>query len=204
MTCCSAIPPTPRGRPTARRGGIAPAQHPEGLCQALLAVLEVSRGQGPRRRYDEDHGRWHAAASRLLADHPPDKLLDAIAYLEFDQIVGTKVRGMPHLEKHIEDLRHRSHAHRRQVATTNDTAASQTPTWAHAFGDITATIRRYGAGGSAAARSELAAVHPAYAAFIDSVGWTSLCRDDPQRRQWDWQQAWKQACQTAITIEEAA
>ena len=68
-----------------------------------------------------------------------------------------------------------------------------------------AAIRRHGTKRAAAA-AELAAVHPAYEPFIELVGWTNLCREDPQKRQWDWQQAWKQAvgAVTDTTAEEAA
>ena len=79
------------------------------------------------------------------------------------------------------------------------------PAWAEAHQQITAAIRRHGTG-RAAATAELAALHPAYEPFIELVGWTSLCRDDAQKRQLDWQQAWKQATSTTpeTTAQEAA
>ena len=187
----NSLPPTPSA--AIAEGGKADDQADVMLCQALLAVLEVTRGGGPARRYADDRDGWHAAARRVLVDHPADKTLEAIAYLEFDQIVGTKVRSMPDLERHIEDLRHRSHVARRQTTGSDCGATSTAPAWAAAFGHIKAAIRRHGAGGSAAARNELAELHEAYARFIDSVGWSSLCHDSPGRSEYEWKQAWKHA-----------
>ena len=112
---------------------------------------------------------------------------------------------MPDLERHIEDLRHRAHAARRQQPRDESGGAVSAPPWAQAQARIQAAIRRHGTSRATAA-AELGAEHPVYEAFIDAVGWTSLCRDDPQRRQWDWQQAWKQACASTATetTEEAA
>lgn len=172
------------------------------MCQALLAVLEETRGPAPRRRYDADTDVWHAAAARILVDHPADKVFDAIAYLESDQIIGTKVRSMPDLERHIEDLRHRAHAARRSAPATAAVAGGA-PTWADAHSQIRLAIRRHGAGGRAAARTELFEQHPAYGRFVDAVGWDALCHASASQADYEWKQAWKHACDAPPQAEAA-
>ena len=105
-----AKPPTPTSPGGA--GGEESRQDPDvkRLCRELVETLGDTRGPAPARRYAADPVAWHAAAGRILADHPIEKVLEAIAYLPRDQVIGTKVRGMPDLERQIEDLRHRAHA----------------------------------------------------------------------------------------------
>jgi hypothetical protein len=73
------------------------------LCDALLQALAV-RGPGPRRRYEAQPAHWHGSAQRILADVPLERVLEALAYLPGDQVVGTRVRGMPELEENLEEL----------------------------------------------------------------------------------------------------
>jgi len=198
----NSVPPTPAiSSDSVGEGGMD--QEAIDLCRALLAVLEATRGSGPTRRYGEDSARWHAAAHRVLAEHPVDKVLDAIAYLERDHIIGTKVRSMPDLEHHIEDLRHRAHAASRQHVAPEQSSAGDAPPWALALGQIKVAIRSHGAGGAAAARTQLDAKHSAYGRFIDAVGWSSLCHDNSSYSEYDWKRAWEQACTTS-TQEAAA
>ena len=203
LSSANSFPPTPN--PDAQTGEREETADREiGLCRALLTVLKLTRGAGPARRYTDDQDGWHQAARDILADHPADKVLEAIAYLEFDQIIGTKVRSMPDLARHIEDLRHRAHAARGHARGGEETGGPGAPAWAAAFGDIKQAIRRHGAGEGAAARNELAAKHAAYRRFIDSVGWSSLCHDSASRCEYEWKQAWKQACAAADPATEEA
>ena len=171
-------------------GGKAGTISPEALCRELLAVLSETRGPGPARRYGAERDAWHAAAARLLADHEPRKLTEAVHYLIADQIVGTKVRGMPDLETHIEDLRHRAYAARQP--NTQPALAGEEMTWPAARGHIQRAIQRHGAGEKAAAIAELTGTHSLLGAFVEQVGWRALCQTSMEQQDTTYRVSWMQ------------
>ena len=77
------------------------------------------------------------------------------------------------------------------------------PTWADAHSQIRLAIRRHGAGGRAAARTELFEQHPAYGRFVDAVGWDALCHASASQADYEWKQAWKHACDAPPQAEAA-
>lgn len=150
---------------------------------------------------------WRTQATLVLADIDLPRAKRAVDYLEGDTVLGSQIRTMRMLADRLDEILLRVAAtdHRTSASSRpSGVAAAATPTWAQAQQRIQLAIRRHGTN-RAAAGAELGAEHPAYQPFIALVGWTNLCRDDPQRRQWDWQQAWKHACTAEPeTTEEAA
>ena len=171
------------------------------LCVELVGVLGESRGPAPGRRYAADADGWHAAAARMLADHPLAKVLEAIAYLPCDQIVGTKVRGMPDLERHIEDLRHRAHA-------AKATAGAAMPDglgvlgWPEAKGALMRAVQRHGAGAKQAALVELGERDGLLPRFVERVGWGALCQSPIEKQDYAYRTSWDELTRRAL--EEAA
>lgn len=208
LTPENSFPPTPTG---ADRMGEAHSVEIEELCEYLAASLSRRATPAILRRpggWAVAGDTWRTHAAIVLADIDLARARRAVDYLEGDTVLGSQIRTMQALAKRLDEILLRVAAtDQRNGAASRSPARANggAPPWAQAQQRIQDAIRRHGAGGSAAARRALADVHPAYAVFVDSVGWTSLCRDDPQRRQWDWQQAWKQACDTASdSTEEAA
>jgi len=173
------------------------------LCTRLIDTLAESRGPGPARRYDAEPDVWHAAAARILADHPIEKVLEAIAYLPRDQVIGTKVRSMPDLERLIEDLRHRAHAARAVTGGQAGRGASGAPGWPEAKALLMRAIQRHGGGGKAAAFAELEARHSQLRVFAVQVGWGSLCRDSFEKQDYVYRTSWDALTRQA-EAEEAA
>jgi hypothetical protein len=170
----------------------------------LVATLRETRGPAPGRRYDAGPEIWHAAAGRILVDHPVSKVREAIAYLPFDQIVGTKVRSMPDLERHIEDLRHRAHAANAQPQGTRPALVpADAPSWPEAKAEVMRAIQRHGAGAKAAALAELDGRHPQLRRFAEKVGWASLCQSPVDRQDYSYRMAWDALLRDA-QAEEAA
>ncbi|MDP8968463.1 MAG: hypothetical protein M3N04_07680 [Actinomycetota bacterium] len=184
----------------------------EALCEHLAASLArratpaiLSRPGGWYMAPD----LWREHAAAVLRDVDLERARRAVDYLAGDTILGSQIRTMKALADRLDEVLLRVAA---ADVRAQGSARSQmkpedgAPQWAEAQQRVQAAIRRHGTNRAAAA-GELALEHPAYAPFIELVGWTNLCRDDPQRRQWDWQQAWKQACRSPTAndpTEEAA
>ena len=152
-----------------------------------------------------DAAAWHASARRVLADHPVGKVLEAIAYLPFDQIVGTKVRGMPDLERHIEDLRHRAHAAR--VAASAKPAAAgvgEGLSWPEAKAVLMRAVQRHGAGAKQAALVSLRARDALLARFVEQVGWGALCQSPIDKQDYAYRTSWDDLSRLAASEEAAA
>ena len=196
-------PPSPL--PTNGTGGEGDDAKPDiVICTELVEVLNETRGPAPGRRYDAAAAEWHAAAGRVLADHPLEKVREAIAYLPFDQIVGTKVRSMPDLERHIEDLRHRAHAAKAQQRAAPAAAGHvEGLSWPEAKGELMRAVQRHGAGEKAAALEALGERHPQLRRFAEQVGWGSLCTSPIEKQDYAYRMAWDALSRHAAT-EEAA
>jgi hypothetical protein len=143
----------------------------------------------------------------VLGDVDLKRACRAVDYLAGDTVLGSQIRTMKTLANRLDEVLLRLAASDLRPNSSHAPSAAdrEMPQWAEAQQRIQAAIRRHGTG-RAAATAELTREHPAYASFIELVGWTSLCRDDPQRKRWDWQQAWKKACQAPVisdTAEEA-
>jgi hypothetical protein len=173
------------------------------LCHNLIETLSETRGPGPARRYAAEPDAWHAAAGRILADHPLAKVLEAIAYLPRDQIVGTKVRSMPDLERQIEDLRHRAHAARVIPVVQGGSAGPGVPGWPEAKAQLARAIQRHGAGAKQAALAELDARDPQLRRFAERVGWSALCQSPFERQDYVYRTTWDALTREA-QAEEAA
>ncbi len=194
--------PNPQTPTKIRRVGEGGERQEVRLCIELVAVLAESRGPAPGRRYAAQADAWHAAAARVLADHPLAKVLEAIAYLPCDQIVGTKVRGMPDLERHIEDLRHRAHAAR---AAAGARAVPDGPGglgWPEAKAALMRAVQRHGAGGKQAALVELGERDGLLARFVERVGWGALCQSPIEKQDYAYRTSWDDLTRRAL--EEAA
>ena len=181
----------------------------ERLCEHLAASLARRATPAILRR----PGGWHVAAeawrrsaAEVLEHVDLKRALNAIECIERDAYLARGIRTMPAFAERVDEvLLHVSAVEARSGRRAGTGGSDSAPAWAEAQQRMSAAIRRHGTK-RAAAVAELAAEHPAYEPFIGLVGWTNLCREDPQRRQWDWQQAWKQAvgAVTDTTAEEAA
>lgn len=193
-----AATPQEGGRATSEEGGAE-------VCRALVRVLAETRGPGPGRRYDADRQSWHDAARRVLADHPLAKVLEAIAYLPFDQVVGTKVRSMPDLERHIEDLRHRANAARLQPAAGRpNQPGGGMLAWPEAKAMLMRAIQRHGAGAKQAALVELEGRDPQLRRFAEQVGWGALCQSPFEKQDYQYRLSWDELTRHTATEEAAA
>jgi len=200
-------PPTVLTDATPGRGEAICADVEE-LCEHLAASLARRATPAILRRpggWAVAADTWRPAATTVLADIDLARAKRAVDYLEGDTVLGSQIRTMRVLAERLDEILLRVAAVDHRTRATGRPGDPVTPAWAQAQAAIQAAIRRHGTNRTAAA-AELGAEHPAYELFIDAVGWMSLCRDDPQRRQWDWQQAWKQACTSSSTetTEEAA
>jgi hypothetical protein len=173
------------------------------LCVALVETLADTRGPGPARRYAAAAAAWQAAAARILADHPMEKVLEVIAYLPHDQVIGTKVRGIPDLERHIEDLRHRAHAAKTSLPGRITMSSSGAPAWPEAKALLARAIQRHGGGGKTQALAELDARHPQLRRFVDQVGWGALCQSPFEKQDYAYRTSWDALTRQA-DAEEAA
>jgi hypothetical protein len=160
------------------------------LCRELVETLAETRGPGPARRYAADPDGWHAAAARILADHPVGKVLEAIAYLPRDQVVGTRVRSMPDLERQIEDLRHRAHAARIAPAGQSPGGLPGGLGWPEAKALLARSIQRHGAGGKSQALAELETRDVLLARFVERVGWGALCQSPFEKHDYAYRTTW--------------
>lgn len=181
----------------------------DSLCEHLAASLARRASPAILRRAGGWHvaaDAWRRSAAAILRDVELSRAIAAIDCLEADAYLARHIRTMPALADRLDEvLLLGSAVNARSTTRSAGQPSNGAPAWAEAQQQITAAIRRHGTG-RAAATAELAALHPAYEPFIELVGWTSLCRDDAQKRQWDWQQAWKQATSTTpeTTAQEAA
>jgi hypothetical protein len=194
-----------------RGGGDQDVQQAELLCEHFAASLARRATPAILRRpggWLVAADAWRRGASAVLAEVELQRALRAIDCIEVDAFLARHVRSMPALAERLDEVLLCLSAveARSRSAVRGDNAQGDAPAWAEARQQITAAIRRHGTR-RAAATADLSRLHPAYESFIALVGWTNLCREDPQRRQWDWQQAWKQACQSPTpsdSSEEAA
>ena len=199
-------PQTPKPSSRIADGGEGGAPDEVGLCVELVRVLAGTRGPAPGRRYEADVGVWHASARRVLADHPVGKVLEAIAYLPFDQIVGTKVRGMPDLERHIEDLRHRAHAGRGGAGGRAGVGVGvgEALAWPEAKAVLMRAVQRHGLGAKQAALAELGERDPLLRRFALQVGWGALCQSPIERQDYAYRTSWDDLSRQAASEEAAA
>jgi hypothetical protein len=170
------------------------------LLEAFCAWTR--RALGERRFaaiYDEP--QWRQSAQQLLTQYDLDRIVAGIDRLSRDALLADKAATLPAFAAIADRAITRAAADRAYRAYRQPAAAG--PSWSDAFSAIRATIRRLGEANKRQAREQLVAVHPAYGSFIDSVGWTALCRDAPDRHEYDWKRAWEQACM-AINREAAA
>jgi hypothetical protein len=191
-------PPTPSSAQSG--GGEGELAEPvRRLCDALLGALAV-RGPGPQRRYDARPALWHAAARRILADIPLERVLEALAYLPGDQVIGTRVRGMPELEEHLEELLFRCAAAPRHAALHS--TASVRPGGALPWASAKALLQQAAAAGGARsdAAERLQREHPRLAQFARAFGWRRLREMDLARWDFEVQPAYRHHIQD----EEAA
>jgi len=198
--------PNPTMRDAQRGGGGPSREAVEQLCTHFAASLARRATPAILRRpggWLAAADAWRRAATSILAEIELDRAVRAIDCIEADAYLARHIRDMPTLAERLEEVLLHLSALDARAGTTQSPATSSAPAWAEANQRISAAIRRHGTTRSAAI-VELSLEHQAYELFIGLVGWTNLCREDPQRRQWDWQQAWKQACQTATNTEEAA
>ena len=187
-----------------RGGGEGGDSDEVGLCVELVRVLAESRGPAPGRRYAAEAGVWHASARRVLADHPVGKVLEAIAYLPFDQVVGTKVRGMPDLERLIEDLRHRAHAARVSAGVKSAAGVGEGLSWPEAKAVLMRAVQRHGAGAKQAALRELGERDRLLARFAEQVGWGALCQSPIDKQDYAYRTSWDDLGRQAANEEAAA
>jgi hypothetical protein len=197
-------PQTPNAPTSLTEGGEEGDSEEVGLCVELVRVLAESRGPAPGRRYSAEIALWHASARRVLADHPVAKVLEAIAYLPCDQIVGTKVRGMPDLERHIEDLRHRAHAACVAAGVRPAAAPPAALSWPEAKAVLMRAVQRHGAGARQAALLELGERDPLLRRFAEQVGWGALCQSPIDKQDCAYRTSWDDLSRQAATEEAAA
>ena len=201
-------PPAAEQQRRAANGGKA-VSNVERLCEHLAASLARRATPAILRRPGGWHvaaDAWRRSAAEVLEHVDLNRALSAIECVEGDAYLARHIRTMPAFAERLDEvLLHASAVNARSGQRVAAGGSDSAPAWAEAQQRISAAIRRHGTK-SAAAAAELAAVHRAYEPFIELVGWMNLCREDPQKRQWDWQQAWKQAvgAVTDTTAEEAA
>ena len=200
-------PPVAEQQRSASNGGGA-ACDVDRLCEHLAASLASRATPAILQRPGGWHvaaDAWRRAAAEVLKHVDLKRALSAIECVEGDAYLARHIRSMPAFAERLDEvLLHVSAVNARSGSRAAPGGGDGAPAWAEAQQHIGAAIRRHGTK-RAAAVAELAAEHPAYEPFIGLVGWTNLCREDPQRRQWDWQQAWKQAVGAVsdTTAEEA-
>jgi len=199
-------PPVAEQQRSASNGGGA-ACDVDRLCEHLAASLARRATPAILQRPGGWHvaaDAWRRAAAEVLKHVDLKRALSAIECVEGDAYLARHIRSMPAFAERLDEvLLHVSAVNARSGSRA--AVGGGAPAWAEAQQHIGAAIRRHGTNRAAAA-AELAVEHAAYEPFIGLVGWTNLCREDPQRRQWDWQQAWKQAVGAVsdTTAEEAA
>jgi hypothetical protein len=151
-----------------------------------------------QRRYDA--ASWQKAAQQLLEHYDLDRILAGIERLSRDALLADRATTLPAFTAIAERAITRAAADRGYIKHRQSTSTG--PSWSDAFAAITRAIRHHGEAGKSTAREQLVARHPAYGPFIDTVGWTTLCREKPERHDYDWKRAWEQACNS--TSQEAA
>jgi hypothetical protein len=174
------------------------------IDQLLEAFCTWTRQALGERRFTAlyDHAQWRHSAQQLLAQYDLDRVLAGIDRLSRDALLADKATTLPAFAV-IADRAITRAAADRGYRAYRQPAAADGPSWSDAFSAIRAAIRQHGEANKRDAREQLVAVHAAYGSFIDSVGWTALCRDAPERHEYDWKRAWEQACAT-INQEAAA
>jgi len=140
-----------------------------------------------------DAASWRRAANQLLEQYDLDRILAGIDRLRRDALLADRATTLPAFAAIAERAIARAAADRAYSAHRQP-AGGEVPSWSDAFADIAKAIRRHGEAGRRQARDELVARNPAFGPFIDAVGWTALCREPAERHQYDWKQAWTQAC----------
>ncbi len=199
------MPQPPKSSSPIAAGGEGGDPEEVELCVELVRVLRETRGPAPGRRYEANMRGWHASGRRVLADHPVGKVLEAIRYLPFDQVVGTKVRGMPDLERHIEDLRHRAHAARVAAgARPGIVGVGEGLAWPEAKAVLMRAVQRHGAGAKQVALLELAGRDPLLARFVERVGWGALCQSPIEKQDYAYRTSWDDLSRQAADEEAAA
>ncbi len=171
------------------------------LLEAFCAWTRQALGE---RRFSAlyDPAQWRHSAQQLLAQYDLDRVLAGIDRLSRDALLADRATTLPAFAR-IADRAITRAAADRAYRAYRQPAAADGPSWSDAFSAIRAAIRQHGEANKCNAREQLVEVHAAYGAFIDSVGWTALCRDAPERHEYDWKRAWEQAC-AAINQEAAA
>jgi hypothetical protein len=184
-------------QPTATGGE---GQEIDQLLEAFCAWTRQALGE---RRFTAlyDPSQWRHSAQQLLAQYDLERVLAGIDRLSRDALLADKATTLPTFALIADRAITRAAADRAYRAYRQP--AADGPSWSDAFSAIRAAIRQHGEANKRNAREQLVAVHAAYGSFIDSVGWTALCRDAPERHEYDWKRAWEQAC-AAITQEAAA
>ena len=161
--------------------GIAEAQTAERLCAALVAAWRPALGEAADDTYAEDRERWHEAAQRLLAKHPPTRLQRAIAYMTTDDILGSQAITMPGFAKVVNQLLARSYAREQRTRTAPARPPSEGAlSWQEAKALIERAVTRHGRDGRAPALTELSRHSSLLVRFVDQVRWPVLC-EQPMR-----------------------
>jgi hypothetical protein len=174
-------PPTPRPRPigTAAGGQGEPGSPAERLCERLCATWEPVLGDGPRLAFGRDRQAWVNAASSLLERHPADRLEQALRYAPQDTVLSSRAISMPGFAAIADDLIVRANARRLHQTDRDRTACGAgAGGWPDARVALERAIRRHGRDNPHAARTELIAQDPLFAAFLKQVRWTELCEQE--------------------------
>jgi len=175
----------------------------EELDRLLSVFCDWRRQVLGDRRFEAlyDEARWMQAGRTLLKQYDLERLLAGIDRVRRDSLLADKATTLPAFAQIADRAISRAAADRAYSAHRQHTPDA--PSWTEASAAITKAISKHGEGGKTVARQQLEQLHHAYGPFIDTVGWTALCRESLERHQYDWKRAWEQACITS-TQEAAA
>jgi hypothetical protein len=196
-------PQTPLSRPGgAARGEGEPGSPAEQLCERLCATWEPLLGDGPFRAYGRQRQAWLDAASSLLDRHPADRLDQALGYAPHDTVLSSRAISMPGFAAIADDLIVRANARRLHQTASRQTSGPGAAGWSDARAALARAIRRHGRDNSRAARTELIAHNPRFAAFLEQVRWTELCQDELRYVERRYAQIWAELRPVRTTIQQ--
>lgn len=174
------------------------------LCEALIAAWEPVVGDGPRRGFERDHGRWLTAAGELLARHPRKRLALALDYMVSDEILGSETLTMPGFAKLADKLLARAHARQLRLDARRAPGADDGLGWPDAKAKLERAIRHHGREGRQAALRELGDASPLLPKFVERVRWSELCERPIRYVEREYAELWAELAKQANPPAERA
>jgi hypothetical protein len=168
----------------------------------LCATWEPVLGDGPIRAFGRDRQAWLDAARALLERHPTDRLEQALGYAPHDTVLSSRAITMPGFAAIADDLIVRANARRLHQTDSRQTSGPRAAGWPDARVALARAIRRHGRDDPHAARTELIAHNPLFAAFLEQVRWTELCQDELRYVERRYAEIWAELPSARTTIQQ--